>query len=182
MCRFMTLSSTLLVCLHLAACSHTSSKASAASVQYTLAVLPWNITGNNPNGSPPFEITMREFQDELVRSAFMASFSYYNLQESTPMIKERPGIESLWRDRTLQGEPDHQIAFQLGAQLGVDALITYAVAELWGPDYISVYLFDIGSKRVHIVRDTTTRFWMEGDAAITAATRQVFAKFLKHRG
>ena len=180
--HFVTLFSALLVCLLLAACSHTGSNAPAASSQYTLAVLPWNITHRaNPNGSP-FEITRSTFQKELVRSAFIVAFSYYNFQESKLTLKERSGIESLWRGRAVQDEPDQQIAFQLGAQLGVDALITYLVSEQYGDDYISVYLFDTGSKRVHSVHTTTEYFPQEGDLAISSVTRKVFAKFLKHRG
>jgi hypothetical protein len=77
--------------------------------------------------------------------------------------------------------PDHEIAFQFGEQLGVDAVITYAVAKQPDTDYMWVYLFDIPAKRVYSNYDTVTRFTKNAPAVLMVMTRKVFAQFLKNR-
>jgi hypothetical protein len=109
MCRFIALPGTLLVCLLLAACVQTASKAPAASVQYTLAVFPWNIVDGGGvsviSEIPPFDVTMSAFQHVLARSAFAPVFSYYDLHESTTTLKERPGIDSIWGGAECHEQP-----------------------------------------------------------------------------
>lgn len=178
--RFIALPGILFMCFILAACAQTSLQAPAASVQYTLAVLPWKIVEANFTGGSPYDITMDAFQGALAKAPFVPVFSYYNLQESTT-IKERPGIEGVWGGRSVTSDPNRQLVFQLGEQLDVDAAITYAVAEKFGTDYLSVYLFDIPSQKVYSSSGTISRFTEEASPILVGMTRRVFAKFLKHR-
>ena len=174
MCRFIALPSTLLVCLLLAACVHTGSQTPATSVKYTLAVLPWNIHAGHDTGVSQFDVTMDAFQYELARSAFVPTFSYYDLQESTTTIQDKPGIESVWGGRGVMSKPNQQMAFELGEQLGVDAVITYAVAEQWATDYLFVYLFDVQSKSVYSGEERTEVFAYEAPIRLMVMTNQVF--------
>lgn len=179
--RFIALPVTCLMCLLLAACAHTDAQAPTASRQYTLAILPWNVDYGYYSGRPPFEVTMDAFEDALARSAFVPVFSYYDLDQRTTTIKKRPGIENVWAGRSVTSDPDHRIAFQLGEELGVDAVITYAVLEKVETDHMYVYLFDVSAKRVHSNYNSTGNFTRDASVVLTGMTRYVFAKFLKNR-
>ncbi len=181
MSRLITLFEICIVCFLVVACVRTGSQDPGGSVQYTLAVFPWQVIHEYNSGSHPFDLTMSEFQDVLDESAFVPTFSFYNLRQSTTTIRERPGIENLWRGRDFLKEPDHQIVFQLGKELGVDAVITYSVAELHDTDYLYVYLFDIVTQTVHRSDGTSGNFTREAPVVLAGMTQSVFTKFYKNR-
>jgi hypothetical protein len=170
------------VALLLAACIHNRGKAPAASAQYTLAVFPWIlIDGPDDGGGSPFEITMSAFQDVLATSAFMPVASYYDLHEGATPIKEMPRLDNVWTGQGLSSEPNHKIVFQLGQQLGVDAIIMYFVAKLHENDQIQVYLFDIPAQRIYSAQGNSRWFVHHASRAVSAATIIVFKKFLRKR-
>lgn len=179
--RFTAFLGTCLVVLFLTACGHTGSQAPATSDPYTLAVLPWNVVESYYSGGSPFDVTMNTFQDILDKSDFVPAFSYYDLPMRTTTLKDRRGIENVWAGRTVMSDPDHQLAFQVGEELGVDAVITYAVLEKLDTDHLFVYLFDIPSKHVHSEHGTTGRFTQDAPLILTSMTRSVFRKFRKNR-
>ncbi len=180
-CRFIALPGTFLACLLFASCVHTGAQAPDASRQYTLAVLPWNVVYGYYSGRSPLDVTMRAFEDALAGSAFVPVYSYYDLDQSTTAIKERPGIENVWAGKSILSDPDHQSVFQLGEELGVDAVITYAVLEKIDTDHMFVYLFDIESKRVYNNANTTLNFTRDASVVLVSMTRYVFGRFLKGR-
>lgn len=152
-----------------------------SSPPYRLAVVPWNTTGRDV-------ITHHQGLDALKHalagSAFVPVFSAYDLpNDQTTLLSQNEHAlrRQVWHWRQPNQGPRPEAVWQLGTELGVDAILAYGMDPRPGTDYLWVYLFDIPYKQIYSLEGTT--YWYETETAgtLTGMTQTLFGAFKDFR-
>ena len=147
--------------------------------QYTLAILPWSITGNHEDMYVAEPRAKAALESALAGSAFMPTHSYYTMEKYAVArlhAQDFPALRRVWRGA---GPPQVEVIAQLGAELGVAAVLVYDLDVRTGTDYVRVYLVDIARKQLHTVEAETYEFAESAYGTLLAMTQQVFAAYLR---
>ncbi len=135
----------------LAACATTQQtpQSSALVAPYTLAILPWNLTKHRQ--ADIYGFGMAALKKTLKTVPFRPVSSYYPFSNTTRLASaDIAGIEELWNGGFFASGPPSGRALEMGRQLGVDAVLVYAIHAKPGPDDMWAHLFDIPQNQHYI--------------------------------
>jgi hypothetical protein len=151
--------------------------------RYTLAIFPWHIAGDyDTEGSELYG--KQALEAVLPKFPFVLTFFHYRLRKypATPLLhQEFPELAQLWHQKTPGDAPDLDLVLRLATRLRVDAVLMYIMDSHYGPDYLWVYLIDVGQHKTYVVADEILEYKEQAMWTLRGMTERVFADFINGR-
>ncbi|WP_034419621.1 hypothetical protein [Candidatus Entotheonella palauensis] len=147
---------------------------------YTLAILPWNMAEHRQDDS--YRFGMAALKTALKAAPFRPLYSYYPFPNTTRVTSEDISEMSvLWASGFWESGPPQDRVIWIGDQLGVDAVLVYAMYAKLGPDTMWAHLFDIPQNKHYVAEGWVLNYESDTIGELQRLTRDVFHAFTHGR-